>query len=222
MNKNLTFNIRLACYFVVYCLLFTVSAQSSAGKIYKWTDSDGNVHYSATEPLQSESKSMGNTHSGVNPNAVIHPLDRACQNASKAQLLVGTWQLKDDKNIKLQFHAEPNNIEVKNRLTNIYYIHVDNNLYQAGGWSVKNDVLKLKINNIRHGQNRFKPIKKARIHKVSTKTLYILVNGTEALKFKRNLKSKNMPQCMKIYSDNNSTKNNEKEKTKTTTNNNTK
>lgn len=185
-------------------MLLVFSSQAYAAKIYKWTDDEGKIHYSSTPPIRHNAKAMGRTNHSrgrADNHSNDGPIYRNCTNSNPQELIVGNWYLNKNKDIIFKFFDQWNYNKVTNKAIPKYFIDTAKGNSQSGIWSVKKDILKLSISNIGTGHDSLKAIKKARIHKIDTYNLYLLINNTEAMKFKRDLKSENKPKCMKKKDD---------------------
>ena len=183
---------------VITILILSISLNTNAAKIYKWIDANGETHYSATPPIQQKTKPLGNTSNNNNDVNSSDDIDLAgCEDASKKNLLVGVWVHQEDKRTRFRFYDGWIETRANGDRIPRHFIDVRKGNIQSGRWSVKGDMLKLYIDKVGKADGFLKQIKKARIHKVNKFELYLLVNDTEPMKFKRDTSSGHKPKCMR-------------------------
>ncbi len=176
---------------------FTLTNHINAAKIYKWKDADGKTHYSETPPIHQESKSIGSTNNNradAQSNDVV--LSVRCKDVKKSELIVGDWILKKNKKIRFRFYDRWAFNQASGKPIRKYFIDVGQGNSQSGKWSVNDSSLNLLVGKIGKQNKEFKTITKALIHKVDNRELYLLINDTEPMKFKRYTGSGNKPKCM--------------------------
>ncbi len=188
---------RYLAYLLLIVIPITLPCQVNAAKIYKWKDVDGKIHYSATPPVHQESKSMGSTNNNrtdAQSNDVV--LSVRCKKAKKSELIVGDWILKKNKKIRFRFYDHWLFNQASGNPIQKYFIDIGQGNSQSGKWSVSGSSLNLIVRKIGKKNEEFKTITKALIHKVDNRELYLLINNTEPMKFKRYTGSGNKPKCM--------------------------
>ncbi len=184
-------------------LLLLLSAQCNAAKIYKWTDENGKIHYSSTPPAAQETKAMGNTSNKIDAQSTDATKSKSCKDASKSELLEGVWSFNKNssraknKKILFRFYNRWSFGQASGKPKPKHFIDVGQYNSQSGKWSVSGSMLTFNVTKIGKALSEFKKIRKARIHKINTRELYLLINDTEPMKFTRDISSGVKPKCMR-------------------------
>jgi hypothetical protein len=183
-------------YFLCLILFFQIQSVY-ATDAYKWTDSDGHIHYSATPPSDQETKSVGVT-SG-NPDAQSTPTvkNNRCAKATYNDLIIGEWISKKTITVSMRFSKRHIQGHKSPRYIRKYYISVDRRSLQSGIWKLTGDILKLSITKRGRVRTRFTTITRVDLLSVSTQYLNVIINGNTKMMFKRYTGSGNIPKCMR-------------------------
>lgn len=195
-SKNITMKI-----FIAFFLL--LSAHCNAAKIYKWTDENGKIHYSSTPPVAQETKAMGNTNNKIDAQSADVTKSKSCKGASKSELLEGVWSFNKNKSraknkkILFRFYNRWSFGQASGKPIPKHFIDIGQYNSQSGKWTVSGSMLIFTVGKMGKAHSEFKIIRKARIHKINTRELYLLINDTDPMKFTRDISSGVKPKCMR-------------------------
>lgn len=175
---------------LLMCLLATSVAASG---IYKWTDENGNVHFTQTPPPKKTAKRIGNNISSASETQV--KAIGACTTLS--QQLVGDWRGKDrDQRIVFRLYEKRNVFEGEKTDKTYFIDYGRQGQLQGGFWHVVGTEVIFRIKKIGGAAKKRPTIKKAMVAKIDPNHLYLLV-GDEEFRLRRYLMAGNTPSCFR-------------------------